>query len=122
MSNVTEMPEAMDFQELSACCQVLHNDRTVWLFEGLNGAIADAAKKSARYRKQTSVTLEIVFKPDAMDKMVIEPKLKTKDPDPRPIPYTAYTDRTGRLVMEDPNQTKLALDIDSKRRASNDRD
>lgn len=120
MSNVTEMPEILDFQGIIASTQATYEDKTSWTFEALDRAVADCAQKAFRYSKKASISMQIDFTKGNMDQMVIEVSVKTKMPDPAPHPYMAYSDRMGRLVAEDPSQTKLPLDI--KRTASNDRD
>jgi hypothetical protein len=110
MSETIAMPEILDFLGIAQNVQVMHDDKSQWMLDGLNAAIENACRKAFRYRKQTTVTLTLKFTPGQMNQLEIDALVNCKEPKPESLTMLAYLDNQGRLFGEDPAQTKLPLD------------
>jgi hypothetical protein len=119
-TETAQFPELMSFIDIAQDAQVIVDDESYTILEGLNIAIQKAVKKSFKYTKKTTVTLELKFIPGQMNEMEIDALVTTKEPKPTPRTMLAYVDSKARLHREDPNQTKLPLDRTVKMERNHD--
>lgn len=108
--STVEMPELLNFVAIGQQAQVIHRDKSKWLLDAINDQLADSAAKSVRYRKNSTINIQIKLIPGQMNQMTVEAKLDVVEPKPDILPLLAYTDSRGRLYGEDPSQTKLPLE------------
>lgn len=107
MSKVEDMPELMDALSILQNSQVIQNDKPAWALDALNKALQEAVKKSVRYRKKSTIKLEITLTPKQLNQMHIDVSLNSNEPKPDVLTVVAFTDGQARLFGEDPAQTKL---------------
>lgn len=103
-----EMSESrVSGQKLLALLNIRFGGSTKTVLEALDEAVAICAKTSRQANGKTAITLSIGLKPDGEGELIAEATIKLKVPEPRAIPEKLYTDRSGLLYDEDPNQRKI---------------
>ena len=106
---MSQIEAVMGMQELLKQIRIVHEDQFKPLEEALNAAIEKGVKKAVKHNKVFKMNVNLTFTPGTMNQIDCSAQMDVKEPKPSSAPLLAYTDKQGRLVGEDPNQTKLPL-------------
>jgi len=94
------------------------NGKAMKLIDGLNCELIELLPKIFTTSKGGKITLELNIKPLSKNEMDIQAVLNSKQPRQVATGMMAYFDRSGRGYKEDPNQTRLPLEIAGKDKAA----
>lgn len=99
--------DVMRFPDITHAIQTTYDGETQFLCENLDKAVAKAASACYRNGVKTKLTVEISMERGKGDELILRADLKTKIPNPKAFPITAFVDRDGTLVKDDPRQAEL---------------
>lgn len=105
--------DILTFKRLTESIEVTFRDEPAFLCVNLDEAVKICVTKAQRYGRASTLTLGITFKPSD-GRMLVAAKLLAKFPEPQGQPISAFVDRAGRLVSEDPRQGNLPIEIVKK--------
>lgn len=99
--------DAMDFDAISMQIEVHWDGEPLRLQEAINAAVEKCAQGALDSGKLALMDLQLSFKPDKRDTLLIAAKIKTKVAEPGTFPIRVFADKKGQLTMTDPGQGKL---------------
>jgi hypothetical protein len=99
--------DLMRFTDITHQVENTYSGETAFLTENLDKAVAQCAKVAYANGVTSSLTLSIQFQRGKGEELIIRAALSSKLPNPKPFPITAFVDREGQLVKEDPKQRRL---------------
>src|SRR5438552_223948 len=99
--------EVMDFEAISVQIEVHWDGEPLRLQQAINAAVEKCAQGALDSGKVATMDLQLSFKPDKRDTLLIAAKLKTKVAEPGTFPIRVFADKKGQLTMTDPGQGKL---------------
>lgn len=97
----------MRFPDITHAIQTTFEGETKFLCENLDTAVAKAARACYANGVATKLTVSLSFERGKGDELTIRAALNTQIPNPKAFPITAFVDRDGTLVKEDPRQAEL---------------
>lgn len=94
-----------------------HNNPFIELVTGLNSralhdlseAMAECADRAKHTGKMATMTFQLKFKPQGVDKMEVEDVIKTALPEFPRAKTLMFVGNEGELMKDDPSQRKLEL-------------
>jgi hypothetical protein len=99
-------PSQLTFRDVTTMVEVTHNENRKFLVEALDDALAECTAKAARFQTTAKLMLAVAVQVTG-DKVSIAAVIDTKLPRPSPTTASAYVDKAGRLLSEDPRQENL---------------
>lgn len=114
--SVTDIPEIAGLEEVLRSAYLPMGGKLVPAYNALDDAIKRCVAVTNQVKRQSVITLEIKISGEGQNTIPITTKLKVKEPEPAATPSLFYADSQGRLHTDDPNQGKLPLDMEKRKR------
>lgn len=104
----------MRFGDLAATVESPYKGKTRFLVEALDEVLADCARAAAATRKKASFTVTIQLAPLSDGEVALSSAVKAKIPERGALPVKAFLDKRGVLVIDDPEQLQLPVELVKK--------